>query len=130
MAPFLGFIKHVNIRGFFGGFFCVYKFNIWLDVFQICDVVQELKVRYFAERVWTGLDVDVEQLISEDDWTRYPLTSNPVRVRTLLMKLGTLRAQAQKLNKNVAFRPNPSQVRTRTVVFKRRCLLRQVLFCR
>ena len=92
--------------------------------------MQELKVRYFAERVWTGLDVDVEQLISEDDWTRYPLTSNPVRVRTLLMKLGRLRALAQKLNKNVAFRPNPSQVRTRTVVLKRRCLLRQVLFCR
>ena len=72
--------------------------------------MQELKVRFYAEHVWTGFNFDVEQLMSEEDLSPAHLTSNPVRVQALMKRLKTLRDEERQLKRNVAFRPTPSQV--------------------
>lgn len=70
-------------------------------------------MRYYAEEIWTGLNTgphELEVLLQQESWNEAQLTSNPFRVRWLLTKLKELRVQAQKLDKNSAFRPTISQV--------------------
>jgi len=72
-------------------------------------------VRYYAEEYWTGLKTSSDQLealLSMESWSESQLTSNPWRVRRLLTRLKELRVQAQDLEKNSAFRPAISQVRS------------------
>ena len=84
-------------------------------VWQIQRLVEELKVRYYAEEHWTGLKTSPDQLealLLQECWSDSQLTSNPWRVRRLLTKLKELRVQAQYLEKNSAFRPAISQVKS------------------
>ncbi|XP_068698835.1 midasin-like [Montipora foliosa] len=79
---------------------------------QILRVEEELKVRFYAEEIWTGLKTDAEQfesLLSQESWNETQLTSNPFRVKRLLTKLRELRGRVESLEKNVAFRPAISQ---------------------
>ena len=72
-------------------------------------------MRYYAEEYWTGLKTSSDQLealLSQESWSESQLTSNPWRVRRLLTKLKELRVQAQHLDKNSAFRPVISQVKS------------------
>ncbi|KAJ7391479.1 AAA ATPase midasin, partial [Desmophyllum pertusum] len=78
----------------------------------IQKIEEELKVRYFAEEIWTGLKTGAEKLealLLQESWSKTELTSNPYRVQWLLTKLKVLRVQAQTLDKNSAFRPTISQ---------------------
>ena len=76
-------------------------------------------MRYFAEEYWTGLKTSSDQLealLLQESWSESQLTSNPWRVRRLLTKLKELRVKAQDLEKNSAFRPATSQVKSVTEV--------------
>ena len=80
---------------------------------QILRIEEELKVRYDAEEIWTGLKTDPEKLevlLTRESWSKAQLTSNPNRVQWLLTKLKELKIQVQGLEKNAAFRPTVSQV--------------------
>ncbi|XP_074625737.1 midasin-like [Acropora palmata] len=79
---------------------------------QIQRIEDELKVRFYAEEMWTGLTTDPEKfelLLSQESWNETQLTSNPFRVKRLFTKLQELRARVKSLEKNVAFRPAVSQ---------------------
>ncbi|KAK2570712.1 Midasin [Acropora cervicornis] len=79
---------------------------------QIQRIEDELKVRFYAEEIWTGLTTDPEKfelLLSQESWNETQLTSNPFRVKRLFTKLQELRARVKSLEKNVAFRPAVSQ---------------------
>lgn len=81
--------------------------------FQIFRIEEELKVRYNAEEIWTGLKTGpekLEALLSQQSWSKTELTSNPLRVQWLLSKLKELKNRVQDLEKNTAFRPPISQV--------------------
>lgn len=80
---------------------------------QILRIEEELKVRFDAEEIWTGLKNDPENLeilLTQESWSKTQLTSNPFRVQGLLTKLKELKMQKLDLEKNAAFRPNKSQV--------------------
>ena len=81
--------------------------------FQIFRIEEELKVRFNAEEIWTGLKTGpekLETLLSQESWSKTELTSNPLRVQWLLSKLKELRNRMRDLEKNTAFRPPISQV--------------------
>ena len=80
---------------------------------QIQRIEEELKVRYYAEEIWTGVKTSADEmdaLVCDEHRSESRLTSNPSRVGRLLIKLKDLRVQAENLSKNAAIRPAISQV--------------------
>ncbi|PFX16223.1 Midasin [Stylophora pistillata] len=79
---------------------------------EIQRIEEELKVRYYAEEIWTGVKTsadEIDALVCDEHRSESRLTSNPSRVGRLLIKLKDLRVQAENLSKNAAIRPAISQ---------------------